>query len=220
MPVNRLSVARRYFVRTSPLKTARTIVKMFQPLGFHFYVVDLRPDDPVPVLPADVAFYADALDRLRAKRSPDHPTEFFRDRIAGATLCFLAEVEQELASVVWIYDATHHRQLIDLRPKEVELNASGTVPRFQGRGLYRANMAFALHWLGQQGYTRVWASAASDNPVPMKQMPRVGFRLVATIRRPSIFGPKFLAAAGRSQTWANALGIGRVLHSQQRGKTL
>lgn len=167
---------------------------MFQPLDFHFYLVNLDLSYSPPAENEGVKFYGDALKRLIQKRNSTYPTEFFRDKIADARLCFLAEVDDEMASIVWVYDASNHRQLIDLRPTELELNASSTVPKFAGRGLYRDNMQFALYWLAQEkGIQRVWASAASDNPIPMRQMPKIGFVKVATIHRCSLFGPKFKA---------------------------
>jgi RimJ/RimL family protein N-acetyltransferase len=191
--MTRLNIGSQYFSRISPIKSARIILKMLQPLDFHFYLVNLDPSYSPPAEAEGVKFYGDALERLIQKRNSTYPTEFFRDKIAEARLCFLAEVNDEMASIVWVYDANNHRQLIDLRPTELELNASSTVPKFAGRGLYRDNMQFALHWLAQKGTQRVWASAASDNPIPMRQMPKIGFVKVATIHRCSLFGPKFRA---------------------------
>lgn len=191
MEKGRLNLVFRYFSHCGGvMEAAGRFCKLFLPLDFHFYMADLS-DYPMPELsPAEVGFYPFALKRLREKRTADLPSEFFRDEIAGATACFLMEVDGELASIVWLYDHTQHRTLIELGFEE-ELNASATVEKFKGRGLYQMNVRHTLWYLSQQGQKRVWASAASDNPAPMHVLRNTGFRRVGTIRRCAAFGPKF-----------------------------
>lgn len=210
MEKGRLNLAFRYFSRCGGIvETGRKFCKLFLPLDFHFYMVDLL-DYPMPKpFPPGIEFYPFALKRLQEKRTRDLPSEFFRDEIAGATVCFLVEVEGELASIVWLYDRTHYRTLIDLGFEE-ELNASATVEKFKGWGLYQANVRHALWTLSQQGQKRVWASAASDNPAPMHVLQNVGFRHVGMVRRCAAFGPKFSA-----EDFLVENGLARLVHENR-----
>jgi GNAT superfamily N-acetyltransferase len=176
----------------------RTALNAFKPLEFHIFL--MRRGDPIVrfPIPEGVTLHSDALERVRAlrRRRTDLPNEFWRDRINGASLCALAEVDSEPASILWAYAAPAKRPLVILDRGDAEFSGVYTLEKFRGRGLHRALLSFAAAWqLGER--SRLFMVAAGDNPTSIRAIGDVGFREVAVIRRMSLFGPKFSAAQMR-----------------------
>jgi hypothetical protein len=164
-----------------------------KPLDFHIHLS--QKNEPLDA-PPGVRFYADALDRLREHRSrrKDLPNEFWRDEINGARYCAIAEKNGQIAGVLWIYPYPAKRPFLVLAPGDSEISAAYVLPEFRGCSLYRPLGFFLRRWWLDSHGGRIFAVAASNSPITLNILPRNGYRHVATLRRNSLFGPRFHTA--------------------------
>ncbi|MGH7813797.1 MAG: GNAT family N-acetyltransferase [Candidatus Binataceae bacterium] len=188
----------RDFIRYEGLsRLPRTVLKALTPLDFHIFALQ-RGDSPrAAPLPAGVAVYENALERLQARRGEQaaSASEFWRDKINGASRCAIIECGEELAGVGWVYEYPAQRPLLLLAPGTAEMSGFYVLARFRGRGFYR----MLLHGMveGQMRRQRqLFMVAAGDNPRSISAIAAAGFREAAIIRRRPIGGgPKFAVAA-------------------------
>lgn len=173
----------------------RAAVMALKPLRFHIYLV-VESEMPNLGVPDGFSFHADALDWLRKHREGrnDLPNEFWRDQVNGAGHCWIAEHDGEIAAVSWTHSYPDKRPILALAPGDAEGTATYVLPDFRGRGLFRSLSVFgSRRWLATRG-GRLFAVAASNNPISPSQIPRMGYVEVATLHRPSLIGPKFRTA--------------------------
>ncbi len=170
-------------------------IAALKPLDFHVYMLH-EDEAPVVPVPMGVSVHADAIDRLRRHRKGrnDLPNEFWRDEINGATTCFVSEVNEELASVSWMYAYPAKRSMLVLAPGDAECSGAYVLPAFRGRGLYGVLGTFLGDWWLSNNGGRVFAVVASNNPVSMRQTEWMGYRDVAVLHRNSFFGSRFHTA--------------------------
>ena len=177
---------------------SRVALGSMKPLDFHIFMISKDAQTLPARTPEGAKMYEDALERLQKKRRAIDglPNEFWRDKINGASRCALLEVNEELASIVWVYESPAKRPHLLLGPTDAEFSATYTLAQFRGRGFHRALLAFATAWQLRER-SRIFMVAASDNPAPLKVIPEAGFKEIAVIRRCSLYGPKFIAAEMR-----------------------
>lgn len=175
------------------LRLPRAAVAALKPLDFHIYLGQ-KPE--MLDAPPGFRFYADGLDRLREHRKgrKELPNEFWRDEINGARYCSIAEKNGQIAAVIWMYRYPAKRPMLVLAPGDAEISAAYVLPEFRGCSLYRP-LGFFLRrsWFDSHG-GRIFAVAASDNPITLAILPRNGYVHMATLRRNSLFGPRFHTA--------------------------
>ncbi len=173
----------------------RAAIAALKPLDFHIYQ---HPETGAPKLPAPAGFrfHADALDRLGELRKgrTDLPNEFWRDKVNGARYCCLAEEDGRLAAITWMYDYPAKRPILLLAPGDAEAVGTYILPAFRGRSLYRSLSVFRSRWWFDSHGGRIFTVAASDNPIPLAQIPRMGCVELAVLHRNSLFGPRFHTA--------------------------
>ena len=177
------------------LNLPRIALDSLKLLDFHIFEINRGAlQAPLPV-PDGVTMYADALDRLKRAREKrtDLPNEFWRDQLNGALHCATLELNEEIASVLWIYEYPAERPIIVLEPDAAELTTTYTLEKFRGRGLYRALLWFATEWQLRER-SRIFMVVGDHNQTPMKAVLEVGYHEVGVIRRRAIRGPKFSIA--------------------------
>jgi len=185
------------------LHTWRAFVAALVP--YHFGVYELvqatKPGTPPPF---PIVQGLEGLRTLRSRRT-DLPADYFRDEAGAAEVCFAATVEEGLAGVLWILDTTHPSRFIDLAPDSVELAYVHVHPEFRGRGIAKAMILEASHRMRCRGYDRVFAVIDERNLSSQRAFGAVGFRHIAALRRPALFGPRYIASEARVEIWRNAL---------------
>jgi ribosomal protein S18 acetylase RimI-like enzyme len=177
------------------LRLPRIALDSLKLLDFHIFAIN-RGEllAPLPV-PDGVAVYVDSLDRLKRAREKllNLPNEFWRDRLNGALHCATAELNGELAGVLWVYEYPAERPIVVLEPGEAELTTTYTLEKFRGRGLYRALLWIATERQLRQR-PRLFMVVDSHNLTPMKAVLEVGYHEVGVVRRRAFRGPKFSIA--------------------------
>lgn len=140
------------------------------------------------------------LARLR-RGLPGLPADFFRDEIDGARGCVVAEIDGYLAGVAWGYDESCQGHFLRMGSGEVELRSVYSLPEFRRRGVARTIISEACRWFAQQGYQRMYAVIHANNVASQRAFEAAGFRKIAALRRPALFGPRYLTAARRWESW-------------------
>jgi GNAT superfamily N-acetyltransferase len=137
---------------------------------------------------------AEALRELRSRTSTNLPRDFYLDECGRATLCFSALTDGRLSGVIWVMTPFEQSAFIKLAADECELSALYVLPEYRGRGIAAALISYAAQ---SQGDRRVYAVIREENTASRLAFAKCGFRRVATLRRRSLFSPRYLGLARR-----------------------
>jgi GNAT superfamily N-acetyltransferase len=106
-------------------------------------------------------------------------------RFENGRRCYIAQVEDQIASYGWVsLDDEHIGELnlrIKLLPGEVYIWDCATIPAFRRRHLYSALLAYIIEELRAEGLCRAWIGADMDNKPSQQGMARAGFHHVADL---------------------------------------
>ncbi len=150
---------------------------------------------------------AAAVELLRKLRVPatDLPVEFYRDEIDGIDGCFLASAGSRAAAIAWSYDHDKPAHFLQMRPGEAEIRSVYSQPEFRGRGLAKSVIAMACDSLVRGGYHRIYAVIHFRNDASLRAFRSIGFTKVAELKRPPLFGPRYVTETGQSESWLRAI---------------
>jgi GNAT superfamily N-acetyltransferase len=151
------------------------------------WMLDLDEKTPVatPRLPAEFRRATlDLIPDLCAIRGSDTSAEF-RQRLETGRQCYGAWVMGEPAAFGWVsYEEEQIGELnlrIRLLTGEAYIWDCATAPRFRGKGLYSALLAYILGELRAESLCRAWIGADLENVASQKGMARAGFHHVADL---------------------------------------
>lgn len=136
------------------------------------------------------------------------PVEFYRDEIDRIDRCFLACVDERLAAIAWSYDRTKPAHFLRMSPGDAEIRSVYSLAEFRGRGLAKTVIATACESLAREGYRRVYAVIHFRNEASQKAFQSIGFSKVTELRRPPIFGPRYVTETGQTESWPDAIARG------------
>lgn len=140
------------------------------------------------------------------------PVEFYRDEIDNIQSCFFACADGRLAAIAWSYDHTKPAHFLRMSPGDAEIRSVYSLAEFRGRGLAKAVIARACDSLRRDGFQNIYAVIHFRNEASSRAFRSIGFTKDAELRRPPLFGPRFVTATGRAETWLGA--IARVFRSR------
>ena len=126
----------------------------------------------------------DYVTALSAIRGSDTSAEFLR-RFEAGRHCYGAWVQSELAAFGWVSHEEEGIGELNLRirllPGEIYIWDCETAPRFRGKRLYSALLAYILDDLRSQLLCRAWIGADLDNLASQRGIARAGFHHVADL---------------------------------------
>jgi GNAT superfamily N-acetyltransferase len=106
-------------------------------------------------------------------------------RFENGRRCYIAQVEDQIASYGWVsLDDEHIGELnlrIKLLPGEVYIWDCATIPAFRRRHLYSALLGYIVAESRAEGLCRAWIGADMDNKPSQQGMARAGFHHVADL---------------------------------------
>lgn len=146
----------------------------------------------------------ETLKRFR-KSTPGLPIEFYRDEIDDAEWCSLACYDGRLAAIAWPYNHTKPGHFLGMRLGEAEIRSVYSLFQFRGHGLAKAVIAAACDALRRHGVRDLYAVIHFRNEASQRAFRSAGFTKVGELRRPPLFGPRFVTATGCAETWPEAL---------------
>lgn len=133
------------------------------------------------------------IDRFLAARGSDEllPDEFYIEQKPKVWECFFVLEKARPVGVLWALAGRRASRFIDLGPCDAELSSLYVLPGSRNRGLAKALYAAASQALLSCGFSHVFAVIAEGNIASQKAAEAVGFREIARLRRPMLFGFKF-----------------------------
>jgi GNAT superfamily N-acetyltransferase len=106
-------------------------------------------------------------------------------RFENGRRCYIAQVEDQIASYGWVsLDDEHIGELnlrIKLLPGEVYIWDCATIPAFRRQHLYSALLGYVIEELRAEGLCRAWIGADMNNKPSQQGMARAGFHHVADL---------------------------------------
>jgi RimJ/RimL family protein N-acetyltransferase len=133
------------------------------------------------------------------------PVEFNRDEIDGIESCFLALIDNRPAAIAWSYDHTRPAHFLRMRPGDVEIRSVYSLEEFRGRGLAKAVISCAYNSLLRDGIRNIYAVIHFRNEASLRAFRSTHFTKLAELHRPPIFGPRFVTATERAESWLEAI---------------
>ena len=188
----------------------RDAVGTLLPTGLEVWKLSRENSSPRSVAEADAGVFAGppAVENLKQLRdaSPGLPVEFFRDEVDGIESCFLACIGGRPAAIAWTYDHTKPGHFLRMSQGDAEIRSVYSLAEFRGRGLAKAVVAAACRSLSHDRLQNVYAVIDSRNEPSLKAFRSAGFTKVGELRRPPLFGPRFVTETSQSETWLEAIG--------------
>lgn len=153
---------------------------------------------------------ARAVENLKQLRdaTPGLPVEFYRDEVDGIESCFLARIGDRPAAIAWAYDHTKPAHFLRMSPGEAEIRSVYSLAEFRGRGLAKTVIAAACRSLFHNGFQHIYAVIHFRNEASLRAFRSIGFTKVAELNRPPLFGPRYVTAEQRTQSWLDAISRG------------
>lgn len=136
------------------------------------------------------------------------PVEFYRDEIDNIQTCFFACIGNRPAAIAWAYDHAKPAHFLRMRPGDAEIRSVYSLAEFRGRGLAKTVIAAACHSLFREGFQNIYAVIHFRNEASLRAFRSVGFTKVAELSRPPLFGPRYLTAEQRVESWLDAIARG------------
>lgn len=142
-----------------------------------------------------------AVENLKQLRdaTPGLPVEFYRDEVDGIESCFLACIGGRPAAIVWAYDHTKPAHFLRMSSGDAEIRSVYSLAEFRGRGLAKTVIAAACRSLFHDGFQHIYAVIHFRNEASLRAFRSIGFTRVAELRRPPLFGPRYLTSAERTE---------------------
>ena len=155
----------------------------------------------------EILIGAAAVEALRHFRAAvtNLPVEFYRDEIDGIESCFLARIDNRPAAIAWSYDHTRPAHFLRMKPGDVEIRSVYSLDEFRGRGLAKAVIGSACNSLLRDGIRNIYAVIHFRNEASLRAFRSAHFTKLAELHRPPIFGPRFVTATGRAESWLGAI---------------
>ncbi len=146
----------------------------------------------IPLRPSSVEILSgfEPLRRLRMECTVT-ADEFYCDGRKGFEQCHLARCEGKPAGIIWTIKGRNVSRYIELHEDEAELSYLYVVPWARGRGIAKLLYASAASEQLRQGVSAIYAVIAEGNEPSRRAAVAVGFRCVACLRRPALWGPRF-----------------------------
>lgn len=133
------------------------------------------------------------------------PVEFYRDEIDNIQSCFFTCADGRPAAIAWSYDHTKPAHFLRMSPGDAEIRSVYSLAEFRGRGLAKAVIASACDSLRRDGFQNIYAVIHFRNEASSRAFRSIGFTKAGELRRPPLFGPRFVTATGRAETWLGAI---------------
>jgi lipid II:glycine glycyltransferase (peptidoglycan interpeptide bridge formation enzyme)/RimJ/RimL family protein N-acetyltransferase len=144
------------------------------------------------------------LSRLRKQRT-NLPVEFYRDVGEEVQTCAFAKLDERLAAIAWGYDSKRPGHFLRMCHGDAEIRSVYTLTEFRGRGIAKAIVREAFNWFWEHGADRIYAVIHRDNIPSIRAFESLGFVKVGELKRPALFGPRYISADHRAETWTEAL---------------
>jgi acetyltransferase (GNAT) family protein len=146
-------------------------------------------------------------DKLKQYRNKQHnlPSEFHRDKAGGDETCFFAVFKGRLAAIVWVYSQQIPSRFIALGPDEYEIGYLFTIREFRKDRVGLALGSAAFQELLRQHCRRLFAVIRQGNLRSQVGCVNFGFEKIATVKRPAIFGPRFIPNENKFESWLEAI---------------
>lgn len=171
------------------LNTVKTLLWLLRPVVWNLYRLESLTAPPCsPGL--EVRHGLVALRRLR-KGHALLPDEFYHDGRTGFRECFTATLDGELAGIIWVREGRQGSRWLELGERQVEIGCLLVLPTKRNRGVARQLYWHAAANSLRAGAKDILAVIAADNVPSKRAAEAVGFRSVASIRRPALWGPRF-----------------------------
>lgn len=131
------------------------------------------------------------------------PLAFHLDRIREASRPYVALWDGELAHVSWVFMLGAYSPDMALAPGEAEIRYSHTLPRFRGRGIYRAVIREIARDLEAEGIRRLYAHVVESNTSSLRAFLANGFTVSLRLRTMRVAGVPvvFSENGGRGLRW-------------------
>lgn len=169
---------------------------------FVVHAIDLPLPERSPITPRiPVEFGVNSPEAIQMLKSGDsqygmraRTVREIPNQLAAGEKCISALTENQIAHYVWIQ--FERRKLTSLSsvpiPKgQAYLYRAYTPRRFRGMGVYSATLDFAFRWLGNNGYTRVFAAHYVGNVASRRGMEASGMRPVGEYCTPKVLWLKW-----------------------------
>jgi RimJ/RimL family protein N-acetyltransferase len=127
------------------------------------------------------------LDQMQNRLNPV-PWEFRCHKYDGVRDFFIACNTDGIQSIAWIYYQNDHNRFLRLATGDALLHYCLTLPPFRGQGLYPKVLKAATHFLGDQGFKRVFVLAEKNNHASIRGIEKAGFRRIGRIHLRKMMG--------------------------------
>lgn len=150
------------------------------------------PAPAAPRVPARFAEVGAAAAGPLAQAMGRRDTSEIQRRLDKGRRCFVAWVEEAVASYCWIshgvQSVSEMERVIRMLPDEAYVWDCATVPAQRRQGLYTALLGFINERLADEGLRRVWIGTNLENAPSLKAFESAGYRPVATLTHARILG--------------------------------
>lgn len=124
------------------------------------------------------------LDKIR--KGKNLPREFYYDTVHNVRTCFMAQYENEIAHIHWVYFKGDRSRFLEMGDEAAEINYVTTLPKFRGNRLSARMIAGTLSYLREMGYKKAIVICHEENPPMIKTAKLSGFK---EVRRIKALGP-------------------------------
>lgn len=184
----------------------------FLPARFEVWKLSRENGSPQNAAEPDAGILAgpSAVENLKRLRdvTPGLPVEFYRDQVDAIERCFLACIGGGPAAIAWAYDHAKPAHFLRMSPGDAEIRSVYSLAEFRGRGLAKIVIAAACHSLFREGFQNIYAVIHFRNEASLRAFRSVGFTKAAELGRPPLFGPRYLTAEQRVESWLDAIARG------------
>lgn len=119
------------------------------------------------------------------------PWQFLCHIHDGVEDFFIAENNNSILHISWIYGHNHHNRLLSLDSGEVEIKHSLTLPDSRGLGIYPRVISDIIMYLSENNTRRVFLCVHPQNNSSIRAVEKAGFKLAGRTRFRKILGVQF-----------------------------
>lgn len=123
-----------------------------------------------------------------AKTLDPVPWEFQCSKFDGVADFFVAEGNEGIMHICWIYYKESHSRVLSLSDTDVEFKFALTLPAFRGTGLFPLVLNYMARYMLDHGYRRAFGCIEKNNHASIRSNEKAGFTKVATVNLRKLMG--------------------------------
>lgn len=116
------------------------------------------------------------------------PWEFMCDVYDNVKDFYIAEADESIEHISWVYYAGHPNRLLKLGANDVEIKYCLTLPQYRGRGIYPVVLKEIVKNLSQFNIFNTFICVKKNNISSIKGIEKAGFEFLKKIRLVKIIG--------------------------------